>query len=113
MTFLPVVQRELLVAARSATVRWQRFGAVAIGIVLFLVVLATHQHQPKIVGQSLFYTLASLLGLMAWISGPLYTADALTREKRDGTLGLLFLTDLQSYDVVLGKLTATALHQVP
>jgi ABC-type transport system involved in cytochrome c biogenesis permease component len=52
------------------------------------------------------------LWVAAWISGLLCTTDALTREKRDGTLGLLFLTDLQNYDIVLGKLAATALQQV-
>jgi ABC-type Na+ efflux pump permease subunit len=36
-------------------------------------------------------------------------ADCLSEEKRDGTLGLLFLTDLKGYDIVLGKLAATSL----
>jgi len=31
------------------------------------------------------------------------TSDCLSVEKREGTLGLLFLTDLRAYDVVLGK----------
>ena len=34
------------------------------------------------------------------------TADCLSREKRGGTLGLLFLTDLRGYDVVAGKLVS-------
>ena len=38
------------------------------------------------------------------------TADCLSEEKRDGTLGLLFLTDLKGYDVVGGKLVATSLN---
>jgi ABC-type transport system involved in multi-copper enzyme maturation permease subunit len=38
------------------------------------------------------------------------TADCLSEEKRAGTLGLLFLTDLRPYDVVLGKLMATSLN---
>lgn len=36
------------------------------------------------------------------------TADSLAQERREGTLGLLFLTDLRGYDVVLGKLAAAA-----
>jgi len=32
--------------------------------------------------------------------GVLITADCLSEEKREGTLGLLFLTDLKGYDVV-------------
>src|SRR5262249_10875761 len=38
------------------------------------------------------------------------TADCVSEEKRDGTLGLLFLTDLKGYDVVGGKLVATSLN---
>src|SRR5258706_227328 len=38
-------------------------------------------------------------------------ADCLSEEKRAGTLGLLFLTDLKGYDVVLGKLMATSLNR--
>jgi hypothetical protein len=34
----------------------------------------------------------------------------MSEEKRDGTLGLLFLTDLRGYDVVSGKLMASALR---
>jgi hypothetical protein len=40
------------------------------------------------------------------------TADCLSFEKREGTLGLLFLTDLKGFDVVLGKLAATSLNSI-
>ncbi len=43
-------------------------------------------------------------------AGAYLTADCLSEEKRDGTLGLLFLTDLKGYDVVLGKLFAMTLN---
>ena len=33
-------------------------------------------------------------------------ADSISREKREGTLDLLLLTDLRALDVVVGKLTA-------
>lgn len=38
------------------------------------------------------------------------TADCVSDEKREGTLGLLFLTDLRGYDVVLGKLSTRSLQ---
>jgi len=41
-------------------------------------------------------------------AGVFFTSDALSEEKREGTLGFLFLTDLRGYDVVLGKLLATS-----
>ena len=46
----------------------------------------------------------------AIIAGRWFTVDCLTEEKREGTLGLLFLTDLKSHDIVLGKLAATSLN---
>jgi hypothetical protein len=38
------------------------------------------------------------------------TADCISSEKREGTLGLLFLTDLKGYSVILGKMLATSLN---
>jgi len=40
------------------------------------------------------------------------TADTLSSESREGTLGLLFLTDLRSWDVTLGKLVSSGLGAV-
>ncbi|HQU46125.1 MAG TPA: hypothetical protein PK867_25150, partial [Pirellulales bacterium] len=37
------------------------------------------------------------------------TADCISSERREGTLGLLFLTDLRGHDVVLGKLVVAGL----
>jgi ABC-type transport system involved in multi-copper enzyme maturation permease subunit len=41
--------------------------------------------------------------------GPFLTTDTISSEKREGTLGLLFLTDLSSFDIVLGKWVASSL----
>lgn len=43
-------------------------------------------------------------------AGLFFTSDSLSEEKREGTLGFLFLTDLRGYDVVAGKLLATSLR---
>jgi hypothetical protein len=48
--------------------------------------------------------------LLCLLAGVFFTADSLSEEKREGTLGLLFLTDLKGYDVVLGKLAATSVN---
>jgi len=47
------------------------------------------------------------LCLLAWV---FFTSDSLSQERRERTLGLLFLTDLRGYDVVLGKFIATSLN---
>ncbi len=113
MTFLPIVERELRVAARRRGMYWTRvlaaLAAVAIGA-WFLLVMA---RQPSsVMGESLFGALSTLAFIYALLAGVQVTSDCLSEEKRDGTLGLLFLTDLKGYDVVLGKLAATSLNSL-
>ena len=51
----------------------------------------------------------SWLGFLIACICSLVTADSLRRERREGTLGLLLLTELRTHDVVLGKLCAAGL----
>jgi len=71
--------------------------------------LVTGRLQPQMVGRMLFYTLTGGVMFYALLAGIRFTSDSLSEEKREGTLGLLFLTDLRGYDVVVGKLLATSL----
>jgi ABC-type transport system involved in multi-copper enzyme maturation permease subunit len=48
--------------------------------------------------------------LIALLAGVLLASDCLSEERREGTLGFLFLTDLKGYDVVLGKFAAVSLN---
>src|SRR5262245_43592514 len=64
------------------------------------------------VGKEIFSGLAVVGMIYALLAGPLTTVDCLSRERREGTLGLLFLTDLRGYDVVLGKMAAAAFDMV-
>ena len=61
-------------------------------------------------GGPVFMLLSFVACLFCHLEGLLKTSDCLSSEKRDGTLGLLFLTDLRGYDIVLGKLTSTSLQ---
>jgi hypothetical protein len=61
-------------------------------------------------GPAVFGTLTWLLLSAALSVGLFFTSDCLSEEKREGTIGLLFLTDLRGYDVVVGKLLATSLR---
>jgi ABC-type transport system involved in cytochrome c biogenesis permease component len=110
MTSLPIVARELRVAARRRGTYRMRLalasGAVITGVWIFVVTAGMSTQQS---GQSIFQGLAWLCLLYCLLSGRRWTADCLSEEKREGTLGLLFLTDLKGYDVVLGKLAATSL----
>ena len=85
--------------------------AVAMGAVMTataIFILNVGASPPK-TGQYVFQGLSWLCLLYCLAGGRCWTADCLSEEKREGTLGLLFLTDLKGYDVVLGKLAATSL----
>lgn len=113
MTFLPIVERELRIGARKWSVRYLRLAvaAVALGIGLFQVVFIPFFSRGGAAGGSgSFLFITGYAALICLLAGVFITADCLSEEKRAGTLGLLFLTDLRGYDVVLGKLASHALQ---
>ncbi len=110
MKILPIAERELRVASRRAGTYWLRFFVVgALIAIASWAFLVTGRLQPQKVGKILFYTLTGGVMFYSWLAGLRFTADCLSEEKREGTLGLLFLTDLRGYDVVVGKLLANSL----
>ncbi len=113
MRFLPIVERELRVTARRPRTYWVRlliaFIGIAIGAVMLGAYSLSNQTQATI-GKTLFHALSGLAFLYCLFAGRLATADSISGEKRDGTLGLLFLTDLKGYDIVIGKMVATSLN---
>jgi ABC-type transport system involved in multi-copper enzyme maturation permease subunit len=110
MTFLPIVDRELSVAARRASTYWLRFWAALAMLGIWLLLLVGKNGAPGQIGHVLLTGLGILALAFSMFAGAFLTADSLAEEKREGTLGLLFLTDLKGYDVVLGKLVACSLN---
>lgn len=111
MTFLPIVQRELIEASRRRGTYWIRVGAAGAGLVIGgWVMLIPDLRSAQYLGMALFVPLSIVTFIYCWLVGVFRTADCLSEEKREGTLGLLFLTDLKGYDIVLGKLVATSLN---
>jgi len=115
MTFLPIVERELRVAARRRSTYWLRvlaaFVALIVGSGMLLLTLVPFIGQMQS-GGGMFSTLTWMSLAAALCAGLFFTSDCLSEEKREGTLGFLFLTDLRGYDVVLGKLLAGSLRGV-
>jgi ABC-type transport system involved in multi-copper enzyme maturation permease subunit len=115
MIVLPIVERELRVAARRrGTYTVRVLVALAAILVLagtlgFLTSRGTPSAQH---GRFLFRALLVVGFTYCLLAGARATADCLSEEKREGTLGLLFLTDLKGYDVVLGKLAASSLNSI-
>ena len=112
MTFLPIVERGLRVAARQRGTFRTRLIVVGVLLVVwfFLSVVAPQSGRAVERARAIFNTI-TIMGLgFSMLAGLFLTADCLSEERREGTLGLLFLTDLKGYDVVLGKLVSTSLH---
>jgi len=109
MTFLPIAGRELALAAR----RPGTYRLRAYGVFFALIVLAVVSRGNVPQGQ-LGHTVFSALGVASLafclLAGLLLTADSIAAEKQAGAIGLLFLTDLKGYDIVLGKLAAHSLN---
>ena len=115
MTFLPIVERELRVAARKRSTFWLRVVAALVALVIgcgFYVLTSAMSSMfgTAGLGKGLFAVLTWLSLAAVLSAGLFFTSDCLSEEKREGTLGFLFLTDLRGYDVVLGKLLATSLR---
>src|SRR5436190_11325251 len=111
MIFLPIVERELRVASRQRGTYWTRMGAVLAGLAVgSWIMLIPHLRTPRLLGMALFSSLALVTYIYSLMVGLRTTADCLSEEKREGTLGLLFLTDLRGYDIVFGKLAATSVN---
>ena len=113
MTFLPIIARELRVAARKRSTFWMRVIVAIVAVVVGCVFLLLFR-VGAVVSMNLGDTLFGLLSTMALVAvlsaGLFFTSDCLSEEKREGTLGFLFLTDLRGYDVAGGKLAASSLR---
>lgn len=108
MTILPIVEVTLRQAARRRWTYWSRVVAV---ILASLVAIPASLAVGSMRGGGFmgFVGFSPWLLLMLLSASVRSTADSISAEKREGTLGLLFLTDLKGRDVVLGKLAGICL----
>jgi ABC-type transport system involved in multi-copper enzyme maturation permease subunit len=112
MTFLPVAQRELMAAARRKSTFRVRMGAATLAALatFLMLVFVSGTGAGQQAGRYVFDVLLGGCHVFAVLAGVLLTADCISEERRDGTLGLLFLTDLGGVDVVAGKFAGLALN---
>ncbi|MBI3880905.1 MAG: ABC transporter permease subunit [Verrucomicrobia bacterium] len=103
MTFAPVLIREFREEARRPANRWVRVGVAALLATIFCVLISTGPQAGRASGDYVFPKLHALLFGAIWLVVPVMTADCISRERREGTLGLLFLTPLTPTGVVIGK----------
>jgi ABC-type transport system involved in multi-copper enzyme maturation permease subunit len=111
MTILPLVERELRIRARSPAGYWTRFLAALAGILVCLPALAlfggARSNQAEN-GAFAFNGLVVAAFVFCCFSGFL-TVDGISRERREGTLGLLFLMRVRALDVLLGNFGAAGI----
>lgn len=101
--------REIRVAAHHRATYWGRVQAGAFGICATLWIIFIMLQSGGRVSAGLGIHLFALQSWLAFFVAALAfasTSDSISREKREGTLGLLFLTHLKGFDVVFGKLVS-------
>ena len=108
---LPIAERELRVAARQPRTYRSRLLMAGIGVLIFAwMVWLLLWHGRRFSGSDLFQVVSWIAFVNCLFAGVALTADSLSSEKRENTIGLLFLTDLRGYEIVLGKLTASSVN---
>jgi hypothetical protein len=118
----PLVERELRAGARRPLFFWLRgLLALAAGfqgyelLGRFVMGPPPSPGMPWVAPSGTFINGATLLHQMAWLLFlatllmTLVSADSITRERREGTLGLLLLTDLTPREIVWGKMLSCGL----
>ena len=111
----PIIYRELCLVSRSPETYRLRAWAVGVGLMLMLLLLTLAQ-GAGISSEETGRNLLSFLGHAAFVFvlsvGGFSSSDCLSSERRMGTYGLLFLTRLKVWQVVLGKLASHSLTAI-
>ena len=109
MACLPIIERELRVALRKRRPASSRLkvGAAAAGCTVLFLVLGTLTGSHDL-GRNLGEMLC-LAGLYFVLRAPRLTAGVLAEERRNQTLGLLFLSGLGAGEVFASKFLSAAL----
>ena len=105
----PLIARELRVQARKRATYDVRLG---VGLVAVCIVFLFIWNLPEqsVTGENIFAVIHGNIAVMLFFLAPIGAADAISREKREGTLGLLLLTGLTPTQIVLGKVASHALR---
>jgi ABC-type transport system involved in multi-copper enzyme maturation permease subunit len=112
MSFFPIIERELRQLSRRPMTYRLRSATALVATLTSLGALGLALGKgtsPYEMGRLIFSILTVLAFGLTLLAGPVLAADCLSGEKRAGTLGLLFLTNLRGYHLVAGKLAALAL----
>ena len=107
----PLVARELRSQSRSKGSFVLR-SLLAVGLLAPMALMGLTGELKYLGGRGFFGFLSHVVFYSLMLLGPLITAGCITAEKEEGTLGLLFLSPLRSFDIVAGKFAANFLRLV-
>ena len=107
---LAVVYRELQEAARRKRTFWLRvgYGGALAAPIAFMVRISGPQTQG--LGAALFQTFVYWQFALIILLAPASAASSVSEERNSGTLGLLLLTGLRPWSIIVGKLAAESLR---
>jgi ABC-type transport system involved in multi-copper enzyme maturation permease subunit len=110
MFALAIIERELRVRSRRLVTSWLRVG---VGVAATVTAISNLNWMSRgfgagAAGKQMFLMLAWMAFAFCLLEGARCAADVISREKREGTLGFLILTELSGFEVVLGKFAAVS-----
>ncbi|HUS35558.1 MAG TPA: hypothetical protein VM680_09430 [Verrucomicrobiae bacterium] len=104
MVFLSLAWREAKVAARNRRLYMVRVIVAA----ACMLAIPLRMRGAAVTGAPIFETMSWMAFIYCLFAGVFRTCDTLAEEKREGTLGLLLLTDLRPASVLLGKMLSAS-----
>ena len=109
MISLPIAYREMLVLARSPLIYRGRI-TISVLVLLAGTAMGTFYYFLGLRQAAMFLPIAGFfLLLYSLFAGAQATADSISSEKREGTLGLLYLTHMRTGQILFGKLISHSL----
>jgi ABC-type transport system involved in multi-copper enzyme maturation permease subunit len=102
MVLLPLMLRELRVQTRRSKAWWLRLLAGGFTFACWAVPVLLHGIDVTN-GRMSFFLLSLFPLLFASFTGIFATADMISKERREGTLGLLFLTRVHPMELIASK----------
>jgi len=103
MKTIPVLLRELRSETRRPFTYWLRVLGAAMAMAAAFLMSTDLTAASPAAGAGIFAAVNTAIFVAIWTLVPLLTADCLSRERREGTLGLLLLTPLTPVTVVVAK----------
>ncbi len=102
--------REMRVLTRGRFLYLQRFlNLILPTVYVFTHLMSSGFDLEQVNGLEVLVGTTILCSFMAWIMGILSVADCISSEKREGTIGLLMMTPLKAYEILLGKWLSNSL----